>query len=143
MLDHQAAVFARLTGDATLQALLATHASAPAVFEDGATPPEFTHGVLPIVVVGAPTHVNDDDTLSEAMRSEQIALRLYHRPVGASLPIVQAAERIRTLFKNWGPVAVTGGTVIQTEVVGPSPAPTDDPSIDGRVVILSLLIKEA
>lgn len=143
MLDHQAAVFARLTGDAALTALLAEYSSAPAVFEDGAAPPDFEHGESPIIIVGAPTHLNDDDTFSEAMRAEQIALRLYHKPVGASLPIVEAAERVRTLFKNWGPVAITGGTVIQTEVVGPSPAPTDDPSIDGRVVILSLLIKEA
>lgn len=142
MLDHQAAVFARLTGDATLAALIATHASAPAVFEDGAVPPEFVHGVLPIIVVGAPTHAGDADTLSERMRAEQIGLRLYHSPAGASLPLVAAAERVRTLFKNWGAVAITGGTVIQTEVAGPIPAPTDDPSLDGRIVQLSLLIKE-
>lgn len=142
MLDHQAAVFARLTGDATLTALLATYASAPAVFEDGSVAPEFEHGVLPIVVVGAPTHAGDSDTFDAFMRTETIALRLYHQPEGASLPLVQAAERIRTLFKNWGSVAITGGTVIQTEVAGPIPAPTDDPSLDGRIVQLSLLIKE-
>jgi hypothetical protein len=92
--------------------------------------------------VGAPAHAGDDDTFSEAMRSEQIGLRLYHKPEGASLPLVQAAERVRTLFRNWGAVAITGGTVIQTEVAGPIPAPTDDPSLDGRIVQLSLLIKE-
>lgn len=142
MLDHQAAVFARLTGDATLTALLAVYATAPAVFEDGSVPPELEHGDKPIIVVGAPAHAGDDDTFSEAMRSEQIGLRLYHKPEGASLPLVQAAERVRTLFKNWGAVAITGGTVIQTEVAGPIPAPTDDPSLDGRIVQLSLLIKE-
>lgn len=142
MLDHQAAVFARLTGDATLTALLATYATAPAVFEDGAVPPEFAHGVKPIVVVGAPSHAGDTDTLDAFMRSEQIGLRLYHQPNGASLPLQQAAERIRALFKNWGSAAITGGTVIQTEVAGPLPAPTDDPSLDGRIVQLTLLIKE-
>jgi hypothetical protein len=142
MLDHQAAVFARLTGDATLTALLAVYATAPAVFEDGSVPPELEHGDKPIIVVGAPSHAGDDDTFSGAMRSEQIGLRLYHKPEGASLPLVQAAERVRTLFKNWGAVAITGGTLIQTEVAGPIPAPTDDPSLDGRIVQLTLLIKE-
>lgn len=142
MLDHQAAVFARLTGDATLTALIALYASAPAVFEDGKVPPEFEHGDKPIIVVGAPAHAGDADTFSEAIRSEQIGLRLYHKPDWSSLPLAQAAERVRTLFKNWGAVAITGGTVIQTEVVGPSPAPTDDPSLDGRIVQLTLLIRE-
>lgn len=142
MLDHQAAVFARLTGDATLTALLATYASAPAVFEDGSVAPEYEHGVLPMVVVGAPTHAGDSDTFDANMRAETIGLRLYHQPDGSSLPLVQAAERVRALFKNWGSVAIDGGTVIQTEVAGPVPAPTDDPSLDGRIVQLSLLIKE-
>jgi hypothetical protein len=142
MLDHQAAVFARLTGDATLLALIAAHATAPAVFEDGAVPPEFAHGVKPIIVVSSPSHAGDDDTMDGKLRSELIALRLYHQPNGASLPLQQAAERARTLFKDWGAVAITGGTVIQTEVSGPFPAPTDDPSLDGRIIQLTLLIKE-
>ena len=142
MLDHQAAVFARLTGDATLTALLASHAAAPAVFEDGAAPPSLVLGELPVILVGAPTHAGDDDTFDGKLRSEQINLRLYHKPEGASLPLVEAAERVRALFKTWGATAITGGTVIQTEVAGPIPAPTDDPSTDGRIVQLSLLIKE-
>jgi len=142
-MDLQAVVFARLTGDATLTALLATYATAPAVFEDGKVPVEFEHGTKPLAVVTPPSNSGNPDTLDAALRDEQISIRLYHKPQGSSTPIHQAAERVRALFKNWGSAAVTGGTVIHAEVSGPFPAPTDDPSLDGRIVSINLLIKES
>ena len=142
MIDPQAEVFARLTGDATLTALLSTFGGAPAVFEDGKVAPEFEHGPQPMAVVTPPTNNGNPDTLDSFMRDELVTVRLYHKPDGSSLPLHQAAERIRALFKNWGGVAVAGGDLIHAEVSGPFPAPTDDPSLDGRIVSISLLIKE-
>lgn len=143
MIDPQAVVFARLTGDATLTALLAEYASAPAVFEDGKVAPEYEHGEDPMAVVTPPTNVGNPDTYSANLRQENLMVRLYHKPEGSSLALHTAAERVRALFKNWGSAAITGGTVIQAEVSGPFPAPTDDPSLDGRIVSITLLIKES
>lgn len=142
MIDPQAEVFARLTGDATLTALLSEYDGAPAVFEDGKVAPEYEHGALPMVVVTPPTNNGNPDTLNATMRDELVSVRLYHKPDGSSLPLHTAAERVRTLFKNWGGAAVTGGTLIHAEVAGPVPAPTDDPSLDGRIVSISMLIRE-
>lgn len=142
MIDPQADVFARLIGDATLTALLAEFSSAPAVFEDGKAPSEFEHGENAMVVVTPATNNANPDTFSASMREEIVTVRLYHKPDGSSLPLQQAAERVRALFKNWGSVAGTGGTIIHAEVSGPFPAPTDDPSLDGRIVSITLLIKE-
>lgn len=142
MIDPQAVIFARLTGDVTLSAMLAEYAGAPAVFEDGKVPVEFEHGELPCIVITSPSNAANPDTFDANGRNEQVTARLYHKPEGSSLALQQAAERVRVLFKNWGPSSVTGGTVIHAEVSGPIPAPTDDPSLDGRIVSISLLIKE-
>lgn len=142
MIDPQADVFARLIGDATLTALLLQYGGAPAVFEDGKVPAKLEHGTLPIAVVTPSTNAGNPDTLTSSMREEQINVRLYHKPDGTSTPLHQAAERVRALFKNWGAASVTGATLIHAEVSGPFPAPTDDPSLDGRIVSISLLIKE-
>lgn len=142
-MNVQAVVFARIIADTALVALLATHAAAPAVFEDGKVSPEFEHGALPLAVITPASNNGNPDTLDAAMREEVITVRLYHKPEGSSAPLRNAAERLRALFKNWGSAAVTGGTVIHAEVSGPFPAPTDDPSLDGRIVSITLLIKES
>lgn len=141
-MDIQAIVFARLIGDATLMALLSEYDSAPAVFEDGKVAPDYEHGVKPLAVVTPPSNNANPDTFDASLRDEVVSVRLYHRPDGSSLPLHQAAERIRALFRNWGSAAVTGGTVIHAEVAGPFPAPTDDPSLDGRIINITLLVKE-
>jgi hypothetical protein len=142
MIDPQGIVFTRLIEDATLVALLQEFDLEPAVFEDGKVDPEYAFAVLPIAVVTPPTNNGNPDTLDASLRDEQVSVRLYHKPDGSSLPLHQASERVRALFKNWGSAAVDGGTVIHAEVSGPFPAPTDDPSLDGRIVSISLLIKE-
>ena len=141
-MNPQAVVFARITGDATLTALLASYAAAPAVFDDGKVPAEFEHGSLPMAVLTPPSNNGNPDTFSEKMREEVLSVRLYHKPAGSSLPLHSAAARVRALFKNWGATAITGGTLIHAEVSGPFPAPTDDPSLDGRIINITLLIKE-
>lgn len=141
-MDIQGIVFARLTADATLTALLQTHDVEPAIFEDGKVDPEIEYGTLPLAVVTPSSNNANPDTLDAAMREELVSVRLYHKPDGSSLPLHDAAERVRALFRNWGSAAVTGGTVIHAEVAGPFPAPTDDPSLDGRIINITLLVKE-
>lgn len=143
MIDVQAVVFGRLTADATLTAQLATYGDAPAVFEDGKVPADLVADDDPFVVVTPPTNDANDEDFSAARRVETIAMRLYHKPQGSSLSLQIAAERVRALFRNWGPASVTGGSVLHASVAGPSPAPTDDPSLDGRIVSVSLIIKES
>jgi hypothetical protein len=141
MLDHQAAVFSRLYNDIALAGMLAEYGEAPAIFEDGQVPYEYEFTSRPIIVVEPPAHQEDRDTFDADMRIELLRLRLYHRPAGASLPIQQAAERVRELVRNWTG-DITGGRIINTTVSGPQPAPTDDPSLDGRLLSITLLIKE-
>lgn len=142
MIDPQAAVFSRLTGDATLTAALAVYGGAPAVFEDGMAPGDLVIAAAPVVIVTPPTHLANADAFDASFRTEQIFVRLYARPAGSSLTLQTAAERVRTLLQNWGPAAITGGTLINGTVSGPSPAPTDDPSLDGRLILVNLFIRE-
>lgn len=142
MIDPQAAVFARLTGDATLVGQLAVYGGAAAVFEEGRAPADLQIGALPVALVTPSAHQFNDDTLSAGGRIERIDVRLYARPAASTLALHTAAERVRTLLQNWGPASLTGGALVNCTVLGPQPAPTDDPSLDGRILIATLLIRE-
>lgn len=144
MIDPQAVVFARLTADATLTALLLSYAAAPAVFEDGKAPAGAVDALatLPLALVTPATNQANPKTFDAKWREERVDVRLYHKPAGSSLPLQQAAERVRVLFDDYGPASITSGSVVNATVSGPFPAPTDDPSLDGRIVQLTLLIKE-
>lgn len=142
MVDLEGIVAARLLGDATLLALICVGPDAePAVYNDGFVPAEFPYSTKPLIIVGEPQHIGDEDTFDEAIRNEQVTIRFYHKPDGDYLPMKQAAERARTLFKDWGS-SVDGGQVINATVSGPSYGPTTDPTLAGRVLRINFLIKE-
>lgn len=141
MLDIQGAVYARLSSDATLTAQLATYNSAPAVLADPPAADLVISEDKPVVIVASPSQQESEDDFSTAHRVAVVNVRLYHKPIGSTLKLDTAAERVRALLKNWGG-AVTGGTVLDGEVSGPVPAPTDDPSIEGRLVTARLIIQE-
>ncbi len=141
MLDIQGAVYTRLYGDATLGALIASYGGNPAVFSDP-VPDNIDIQASPIVVVATPFENPSDDTFSEDNRIPSLNVRLYHRPAGSTLALDQAAERVRTVLKSWPVGAIAGGILVDAAVTGPVGAPTEDPSLEGRLLTVRLFIQE-
>lgn len=142
MLDIQGAVWSRLSADATLLALLASYGVGKAVVSDPVPDDLLVTDTKPICIVSAPLSNEADDSFTEDLRRADLSVRLYHKPTGSSLPLEQAAERVRMLIKTWPAGAITGGTLLAATVSGPVVGPTDDPSLDGRVITARLIIQE-
>lgn len=142
MLDIQGAVWSRLSADATLLALLASYGAGKAVVSDPVPDDLLVTSALPVCIVSAPLSNEADDSFTEDLRRAEVSVRLYHKPAGSSLALEQAAERVRTLIKSWPAGAITGGTLLAATVSGPVVGPTDDPSLDGRVITARLIIQE-
>ena len=141
MLDIQGAVYSRLYADATLGGLIASYGGVAAVFSDP-VPDNIEIGASPVVVVATPFLNEADDTFSEDYRTPSLNVRLYHRPSGSTLALDTAAERVRTLLKSWPTGAITGGSLVDATVTGPVGAPTEDPSLEGRLLTVRLIIQE-
>lgn len=145
MLDIQGAVWSRLSADATLLALLASYADGPGgkgLVSDPVPDDLLVNDTKPVCIVSAPLSNEADDSFTEDLRRADVSVRLYHKPAGSSLALEQAAERVRTLIKTWPAGAITGGTLLAATVSGPVVGPTDDPSLDGRVITARLIIQE-
>lgn len=139
-MNSTATIFARLTGDATLTALLATYGSAPAIFSDRAPDAfDFKQGVKPCLVISPPTYDRPAETFTETGRTIQQDIRGYAFDTGSSAALDGIMRRVRTLFHNQpGSLTVTGGKAITSRVTGPVGSPTSVPSVIGRRVTLNL-----
>ena len=142
-MNSTAAVFTRLTGDATLTALLDTHGASPAIFSDRA-PDGYEIGPKPCLVIAAPSDDRPVETFTERARDIARDVRGYAPDTGSSLALDTVMERVRTLFHNQpSSLTVTGGTVQIARVTGPVQSPTTDPGLIGRRVTLRLEIQQA
>jgi len=142
MLDITGALYTRLSADSTLTSALAVYGSGRAIVADPPPADLIVDGSAPVVIIGGASSDEADDTYTENYRQVTVAVRLYHRPSGSSLPLDTAAERVRTLLRSWPSGAVTGGTLIDAAVSGPVAGPTDDPAVEGRIVTARLLFRE-
>lgn len=140
-LDIAGGIFARLSADATLCAMLATFEGAPAIVTDP-VPATLECGEAPFVVVADPYINNSADDFTNRARAASLNVRLYCKPDGSTLGLLAAAERVRSLLHNWSAPVFSTGSLLSAFVNGPTPAPTDDPTIEGRVLSVQLLIKE-
>lgn len=141
IIDPQEAVFGRLSGDATLTALIGTHDARSAIFSDYA-PYGFEIATDPIIILSAPSENVSDDTFTEEFRQVALDVRMYHRPDGSSYALERAAEQARATLKSWTLGAITGGTLKDVTVTGPVAAPTEDPELEGRLLQVRLFIQE-
>lgn len=142
MIDLQSLVCGRLD-DPSFTALINSGPDGEAaIYSEGLQPSPFPHAAKPMVIVEPSRHEEDDDTLDEEYRIESVGVRLYHKPDLDYLPLSTAAEWVRRRFKNWGPVSITGGELVNATVSGPDPGPTTDPTLAGRVLRINFLIKE-
>lgn len=149
-MNSTATIFARLTGDATLVALLDTHNGAPAVFSERA-PDGYEIGPKPCLVIAADTDGRAVETMTEFGRRIVRDVRGYAPDAGSTLALDTVMERVRTLFhNNPGSLTVVGGVVKISRVTGPTASPTQSELGDaaaaaliGRRVTISLEIQEA
>lgn len=145
-LDIAGGVRQRLADDATLVAMLATYtpeggAPAPAIFVDP-VPPDFEVVGKPAIVVSEPFGNQAGDDYSDARRDASLFVRLYAKQQGSTVDLLTAAERARELLKFWNTPSFSTGKLEGAFVNGPTTAPTDDPSIEGRLLSVQLLIRE-
>lgn len=146
-MNSTATIFSRLTGDATLVALLASYTPATggsaraAVFSEFA-PDDFVMSsaqTKPCLVIAAPTDRQPDATFTENFEIHERQVRGYAYFSGSTAGLDTVMERVVTLFQNaQASLTVTGGTVIGSRVAGPVGSPTEDTALIGRRVSLRL-----
>lgn len=142
MIDPQGDVYKRLTGDSELASMLGRYAAVEVALFSDFVPSDLTIEESPVGVVSAPITNTQDDTYDQDYRRVELNVRFYHRPSGSSLILDQAADKARSVLKLWPAGAITGGSLVSATVTGPVSAPTDDPSLSGRLLNVRLLIKE-
>ena len=144
-LDISGGIRQRLVDDGALVAMLETYAfetgPAPAVLLDP-VPYDLTFGKKATIVVDEPHNQAAVDDYSTPRRRVDIRLRLYALHDGSTVAINAAAERVRALLHLWNTPSFSTGELEGASVNGPTPAPTDDPSIAGRLLSVQLQIKE-
>jgi hypothetical protein len=128
-----------LLGNGALGALVASYDAAPAIF-DGRFPGGFKIGAEPALIIDVPRRIEPDNDFSSRGRSLHLNIRLYRRidnedPGPGNLDL--AADLIASLFDARS--FDTGSTHYQSAVAGPVDAPTDDKSLIGRLIQLSLI----
>lgn len=141
MIDIQKDVFARLSADTSLASIVGAYGGGVAIFTDY-IPSDFVADADPVIIVAAPFDSADFDTFDQYGRTIQLNVRLYHKPSGNSLSLMQAAERARTVLKTWPAGSITAASLVDATVTGPVSAPTDDPALSGLLLSVRLIIQE-
>lgn len=142
-MNSTAAIFARLSGSTSVVSRLDAYRSEPAIFNDRA-PDAFQFAEKAAVIIAAPTNDRDASTFTESIRAITQDVRIYTRDVGSSAVLDTLARDIRDLF-HLQPEAlvITGGKANIVTVSGPVSAPTTDPAIVGRRLIISLELQKS
>jgi hypothetical protein len=144
LIDAQAILYQRLSGDITVTSLMGGYGAGAAIFSVP-VPHNFVVGVEPSTLIDYPLGSEDDDSYTEFYRVVDIRVRLYGKPdpsVGGTAALNRAAEAVRDSIKNWPRSAVAGGVMISATVSGPVDAPTTDPTNAGRLLNVRLKLKE-
>ena len=140
-IDATAGVRTRLAGNVPLCATLAQYGGAPALLTEPVAD-DYEVQVLPSIIIGEPILNDADDTFTHDGRDVQLRVRIYCKHNGSSIAINAVAEAARALLHNWSTPTFPGGNLLASLVSGPVAGPTSDPSIEGRVLTVSLKIKE-
>ena len=130
------AIHARLTGDVTLTALLATYKGVPAVFTTDPAPEDAS---LPFLVSAGQVSDVAFDTKTTRGRDVRRDVRCYAAASGSAVTIEAIAERVRTLLHRHQ-LAVSGMVTWIAEVSGPIVA--DEPDVYGRILTARVLLVE-
>lgn len=131
-----AALHARLAGDATLTALLASYQGEPAIFTADPAPGD---AVLPYIVSAGQVADAPFDTKNSRGRQLWRDVRCYAAADGDSSTVESIAERVRALLHR-EPLDVEGFGVFLAECSGPIVANESDAY--GRVVTVRMIMME-
>jgi len=130
------AMYDRLTGDATLIAMLAAWQGAPAVFTVDPVPPDAT---LPYIVTAGQVADAAFDTKTTRGRMVMRDVRCYAAADGSTL-IEVLAERVRALLHRHR-LEIAGYDTLVAECMGPIAA--NEAEAYGRVVTVRLTVVDA
>jgi hypothetical protein len=136
-MDLTAALYDRLTGDATLTAMLATFGGEPAVFT---TDPAPEKAELPYIVSAGSVSDSPMDTKTTRGRQVWRDVRCYAPAIGSAVVIEAIAERVRELLHRHQ-LAVSGMETWIAEVTGPIVA--DEEDAYGRILTVRLVMMES
>lgn len=141
-MDTIQTVFAALSGDSTLDALLAQHAGEPAIFSGDLPPPGFVIGALPMILIRPPVDEVNRDTFDSFARSVTLDVFLYAAAGASSAAIDDAANRARVvLHREYLPAPSWEVDPLAT-VSGPFGAPSSEASITARRLSVRLDLRE-
>lgn len=132
-MDVTQAIYDKLTGDATLVALLAQYPSGspqnPAVFTSWPVPPDATRPY--IYTRGSVADIHFDEINTNLGRDVTRDVTVIADNTGSDSAVETIAERIRVVLHRQ-PLTIPDGTHIMTQCIGgPAVAATDD-SLTGR-----------
>ena len=135
-MELTAAVYARLAGDATLVALLASYRGAPAIFTTDPAPGD---AALPYIVSGGEFAQRPYEAKNLRGREVFRNLRCYSAAGGSATTVEAIAERVRALLHRHK-LAIDGFETWVADVTGPVTA--DEADAYGRIVSLRLIAIE-
>lgn len=130
----------RLHGEATVNSLVGTFADRPAVFEKDATPVGYdveNNGAC--VVIGGAVGSQNQDTTDAYRSTETYRIRCY-APEGRE-NAQKLAEAVKLALHD-KPLSVDGFEISGMTATRPTGAPTSSPSVEGRLVNLTIHLKE-
>lgn len=130
-----AALVARMKGDATLVAMLATFRNSPCVFSESPVPASAARGY---VFCGNIVDDSPIDTKTSQIREHVRDIDVVFDATGDGRQVEAAADRIRTLFHRYQ-LNVDGMTTLIAKVFGPMHLESD-PSLTARRVTLHLTL---
>jgi len=144
MIDPTAALYAHIITTPEITCKIATYENLPAVFEDRA--PDGYEVDEPIIIIDPPHSMTRDDTSTCVGRVIDMRIRVYGRVRDAngatgSEALNDASEILARTLHNSNPDVDTARTC-RVAVNGPYRAPTDTPSVGGRVVSIRWNITE-
>lgn len=141
-MNSTAVIFDRLSGDTGISFDVANYDGIPAIFNDRA-PDDFQFSDGPAVVIAAPSSDTDASTLTETIRAITQEVRVYGKDNGSTATIDILARYIRDLFHlKASALSVQGGKVTIATATGPVAAPTTDPSLVGRRIVINLELQK-
>ena len=147
MIDTTQDLFAYLSDVTNVTAAIDSYNGGPAIF-DTLIPPD--HEIsLPVIIVDYPTFSDRLHTSSRIIRDIVIPVRIYAQTqftragltFNDTLPLQQASEAVADALITMR-IPVTGGTLRGVFIDGPIIAPTENPSLSGRLITLRWNIEE-